>query len=1003
MAETEAMDFGDFLNQSKTGKKKPWMDTKKFLLGTVDNLASIIDQCIASGRYALDLETEGLDNRVYTTPAGVRGTYHQIAGVGLCPDGETGYYIPLRHAKLNLDGTRAFYECNIPIETFAKEFLRLTEATDAGKTVAVFHNGKFDQEFLQFNGTGTPWGEWEKPSTWDDTLILCYLRNSRARIKNLKALAATPRDVHKDAWANTPCGGPGLGMEMLELYEAFGHDKADSHFTYDFTLLDPTDETTLLYACGDVICTWLLYPVLAPPVLDPDSDGQTQKAIYAIEKGAVTSCRWMERNGIHVDLERVKELIILGHKEWFASIMEVYDAGTRILGRDIMPGHYRILRENFIDNDATILIYQQIETAERKASLEASSKGQTILGRDNRKWPVVYDVNAPGQLGVMFDEMGVPNLKHTEKSGQVKTSKDELDRVIEEAGDQFPFMTKIKRFREVNKALSTYLYPMIWDIEPTGGIDPTGGVMRISFNAHKVDTGRYATSAKEGGRSRLPGWPSLNFQSIPSTAFDPKNPRPECMRRIREVVTARPTPVDAPPKFIAAIDFSGEELRLVTNLSREPLWVSEFFRCSGCSRTFSQEPRPSTGVGSSQTPLPPPPRCSNCGSDKIGDLHTLTAMAMYGADAPTRADWKILRGNGKVVNFALLYGGGGTAVQRATGCDKNEGWRHKNQFDKTYKGLLIWWEQTKNFGRKHGFVRTAFGRKYPLPDINSPDGMFKSKAERNSLNGPVQGAGADIIKIAMTLVYKEMKKRGWLDKVMMIASMHDELVFEIDGDVIEEVLPILVQTMAANSVILGRNWPIPFTCDVEIGTDWTVQWDVNGITFKEVRFVGNKKIKDKSKCPEGMNFDDLAHWPDALLPWFKVAQGFAPNKTAIPLVSAPAATPQAAVGESFTMEPPANLSAIGSSMSRASPVAMEAPTPAKDWEFKLEAPLTASTVAKLASVIFNNRGRGMSPLTVRTMSGEVLDLEPELQKFGVKFPILVSRYEFDAAARQLKI
>jgi len=996
------MDFGDMLNEAREGKKKPWMDQKKFILGTVENLPSIIDACIASGRYACDLETSGVDNRVYTLPSGNQGTYDQIAGVGLCADGETGYYIPLRHSKVKMDGTRVPYECNVPIQAFAEEFLRLTEATDTGKTIAVFHNGKFDQEFLQFNGTGVPWGEWEKPSSWDDTMILCYLRNARARNKRLKDLAATPRDIPKEAWANTPCGGPGIGMEMIHLYEVFGHDKEDANFSYDFTTLDPSDETTLYYACGDVICTWLLYPVLAPPVLDPDSDGGTQKAIYTVEKGAVTACRWMERNRIHVNMDRIKELIILGHKEWFASIMEVYETASRILGRDVMPGIYKVLQDIFVDDDTLNLIPDQLNVAERRAKGVYADKGATIIGRENKKWPAVYDVNAPMQLGVMFDEMEVPNLKHTEKSGQVKTSKDELDRVIEEAGEQFPFMNKIKRFREVNKALSTYLYPMIWDVDTTGGIDPNGGLMRIAFNGHKVDTGRYATSAKDGGRSRLRGWPLINFQAIPSTAFDPKNPRPECMRRIREVVTARPTEAGQPPKYIAAIDFSGEELRLVTNLSREPKWLTEFFRCSGCGRTFSQQPRPQLeGFAATATPAPPPHRCPNCASDKIGDLHTLTAMEVYGADAPNRPEWKVLRGHAKGVNFGLCYGGGGQAVCRATGCEKNEGWRIKNTFDKTYSGLRAWWDKTHAFARKHGFVRTAFGRKYPLPDINSQDGFFKSKAERNAVNGPIQGSGADICKIAMTLIHKEMKKRGWLDKCMMVASMHDELVFEIDADILEEVLPLLVNIMASNNAILGKNWIIPLTCDVEIGPDWTVAWDINGMTYKEVRFLGNKKIKDPSKCPEGVDFDSLPSWPEELTKWFYAARGEQPATPLATVAMQPSDHPTMVVETISVKEPPAEPFALGT-MQRVQQVDSPA-TNGANWEYHLTVPLTADSASKLAAAILACRGTGMTPLKVKTRDGVFLDFDSQLSAMGIKGPILVSHRDFDAAAKMRKL
>ena len=990
-------------------KQFPWMATKKFVLGTVENLAQIMDECIASGRYACDLETSGVDTRVWTDANGIQSTVDRIAGMGLSPDGVTGYYIPLRHAAVSsIDGSRTPYECNVPIDLFAREFLRLVEATDAGKTVAVFHNGKFDQEFLQFNGTGVPWGEWEKPSAWDDTMVMCYLRNARARNKQLKVLSGQPADMPKESWAMAQCGGPGLGMEMIELYQLFGHDKEQSNFRYDFTTLDPTAPEILWYAASDVICTWLLYVLLAPPVLEKDTDGNTQKSIYIIEKSAITAERWMERCMIHVDLDRVKELILLGHKVWWDAIQDVYQHATQILGRDVMPGMFKILQDTIILDDATNLLPDQLDVAERHAIPMYGAKPGLITGRDSRKFPATYDVNSPQQLGLMFDEMDVPGLSRTEKSNQIATGKAELDRVIEEAGAQFPFMGKIKRFREVNKALSTYLYPMIRDIEPTGGIDPNGGLMRISFNGRKVDTGRYATSAKENG-PRMIGWPKLNLQSVPSTAFDPKNPRPECMRRIREVVTARPTPEGKPRKYIAAVDFSGEELRLVTNLSGEPKWTTEFFRCSGCERSFSREPRSED----CRTPMPPPPRCPNCGSEKIGDLHTLTAISVYGQDAPSRPEWKVLRGHAKGVNFGLCYGGGGQAVCRATGCDKNEGWRIKKQFDKTYSGLFTWWEQTHKFARKHGFVRTAFGRRYPLPDINHVDGFFKSKAERNAVNGPIQGSGADIIKIAESLIYKEMKKRGWLEKVMMIASMHDELVFEIDADILEEALPLLVNIMASNKIILGQNWIIPLTCDVEIGYDWTVPWDMNGMRYKETRFIGNTKIKDKKKCPAGVDFDSLPSWPDELKPYFHAARDEIAPTPATPVtyfVTPEVPPPDGTMEDVTATVVSSGVSEVSMSSELMVPKMAAGPITqthitldGRPLDFRLDAPLTPDTMVNLAKLIVKYKNRGMTPLRIFTAEGTELDLNPFLAKLGVKTPILVEGAGFVAGARHYEL
>ena len=1352
----EAEDFLDFVakNEENSPEKlwKPWMQDKKLELGTIDNLASIMDACIESGRYAIDLETTGLDNRVKEIN-GRFCTVDQIAGVCLSPDGVRGYYIPLHHVQLD-KGIRIERPCNVPIAVFDREFRRLIQATGEGKTVAVFHNGKFDQEFLQFNETGNPWGEWDRPSIWDDTMIAAYMRNTRARRKGLKALSEAPTDAKSDH----VCGGPGLGMEMIEIYQLWGHKTMQHGFAYDFALLDPSSGPPLWYGCSDAICTWLLHPVVVTPVVEKDTDGRSQAAIYKIEKVCVAATRWMERNRIHVNREKVSELVTLGQQEWLDSILDVYKEASKILGRDVMPDLYKEVQRNFVADDPRNLLRAQIEKAD---NFTKRNPMLPSIAKDGKTWPAVYDINSQQQIGTMFDEMRIPGLKRTEKSGQVKTSKDELTRIIEEAGDQFPFMGKIRRFREVAKALSTYLEPMLLDS------DPDDDLMRISFNGHKVDTGRYCTPAKESAgdreKGRMVGWPSLNVQATPST-YDPK--RPACMNRLRECYSVRPASryilpdgssayiqkgVPLPegakpiPKFMAACDYSGVELRLATNISLEPKWLTEFFHCSNCDRTFDRTPRSGLEF-KTLTPLPPPPRCPNCGSDEIGDLHTLTAVAIYGQDAINRPDWKALRGHGKCVhpdtlvcmdeglrpihttvtakaaetfapcatsiqvqgakglvpvretfyggekelfhvvtrrgivtctaehgfllpdgtcrtiseglakgtelgdvpsvriqdgawpviqyrptedvppviiplseelaywaglflgdgckegttsvsfshghvskldpygnsysewqkilldsstkvglrpiprkmkiylgcrsvmhflsalsliagvdggrvlripnwilqagprailpflaglfdtdsyvgardgnirwcskdalfagqvaavlqamgflpsvspswnktyqrfyyivgvkgsqaakfkqymryagkvaripteckahwqinkvievipagkglcmdlslacedhlywtnglithnstNFALSYGGSGQAVCRSTGVDKNEGARIKTQFDNTYFGLKKWWLGQHKYAKQYGYVRTAFDRKYPVPDIYSTEGAFRAKAERNSVNGPIQGSSADITKTAMALIYKECKRRGWLDKVQMNITMHDELVFEIDADVMEEAIQVIKALMVDNDYLMIKSWLVPLTTDVEVGFDWTVPWDLNAMAYGEVRFHNGKEYKDPSKLPEGLVWDSLPSWPEELRPWFKAAHGETWEPTTE--VSAPS------VPLPTMPVPPTS----------GTEVVQAAPTPSVpaggEYYYRLTGPLSVRAALLLTEAIVQSMSKGTSPLHIVSENG--LEITGWQETLGVSV-VRVNPLQFETLVQYL--
>jgi len=306
------MDLFTFLEDTKTLKISPksWMTGGEYTLvrATNDLLPSIIDACIAGGLYALDLETTGLNTCVYDGE-----TVAKIVGCCLSPDGKHGYYVPLRH--------KTGQEHNVKWSLWKAEMQRLV----ASPARAIFHNGIFDQEFLQNCGGDGPIGEWDDPKKWEDTLILAYLRDTRSKNKKLKHLAKTE-----------------LGLEMIELDELFPEDKRKGRL--DFSELDPSWEPVTWYGASDAICTWNLHAKLSPQVLTPNDGEKGQGLIYMVEKMCVPSTRWMERARIMTDQDKAKELIRIGQREWQTSLEEVYDGASAIVGRDVRPGYYRVLK-----------------------------------------------------------------------------------------------------------------------------------------------------------------------------------------------------------------------------------------------------------------------------------------------------------------------------------------------------------------------------------------------------------------------------------------------------------------------------------------------------------------------------------------------------------------------------------------------------------------------------------------------------------------------------------
>jgi DNA polymerase-1 len=958
--------------------KKPWMETVRMELVTTKTLERVIDECINSGSYAIDLETTGLDNRVFNGR-----TRDHIVGICLSPDGDVGYYIPVRHEKGE--------EHNLPVLQVEEQLRRLV----ASEAVARFHNAKFDQEFLQFAG-GEPIGLWDEPKKWEDTLILAWLRDTRSRQKGLKHLSKIE-----------------LGFEMIELKEIFPPDYKGE---LSFAQVDPSDDFVVWYAASDAICTYRLFDILHPQVIAPEGNrAKGQTVIYNLEKMCVPATRWMERCRVPINQDVVAELMELGHREFFECMTDVYDFCNEAFGRNVEPGFFHVLRKKFKADDPDYNINQQIDDCRleaRRKDLDAlDSKGHFIkVQKGDKAFPEKYDILSRQQLGPLFEELEIPDLAKTEKSGQIKTTASEIDRLNDRHGKAFPFLPKIKRLGELQKALGTYLISLRRDTGPDGTI-------KVNYNQLGTDTGRFTTPSSK--KPEVDGGTKFPMHGTPAI-YDTK--RPQCLLRVREGIVPRPG------KILGALDFGGVELRIATNLSGEPLWIKEFFRCSSCGQEFD------TGNGE-DTPEAPPAYCPRCGDDRTGDLHTLTGIAFFGESKVATKEWKKLRGQAKSSNFALVFGGGPNALVRAANIPEQEAARHHRTFNNTYGTLRSWWDWIKAFGRKNGYVLTALGRHYPIPDIllpvshkEEPDAFkrqlnrkFKAKAERNATNGPIQGTSADLTKLAMGLIYREVKKRNWFEKVDMYITIHDELVFGIDYDIAAEALPLFQDIMTRNKTVLRLKWKVPLTTDCEVGFDWTVPWDLKDFKFQRVRPDG-LQVDEKGLLPRKKETGELKAkiWPPKMLEIFGPKYGFAPvldnpteeegkklfgdDWTPLPLAdgSEPAAAPQA------PQEPSAESGATPvcvepQAVSEApvvapSPPSMGAQMPPLgengEYIFSLRT-LGVGVAEKLARVIVECQGRGTHPLRVYGPTGtSVLWSDAK---------IMVNPIEFEVAARHYGI
>lgn len=932
---SEGLDFMEVSHQVIRIKRKPWMEGKKLeTVTSIEMLKKVVDECIAAPYYSWDLETTGLDKRVFNGR-----TVDKIVGHCLSPDVNTGYYIPVRHKESE--------HHNLPLSAVNEEMRRLA---DHGK-IAIFHNAGFDHEFLEY-GESEPIGEWDNRDKFEDTQYLCYLTDSRRKKKGLKE-----------------CTKDFLEWEMIELKELFPPDQP--RHLLDFSLLDPTEEAPTLYAASDSICTLALYEMLHKGIVTNDHKGiSSQKTIYLIEKMCITATRWMERARLPLNRKKVEELIIIGQDDFIDAIEKFYKAAGEALDRDIQPAWVTKMVNEYAGHRETVRIDNRYIK-----DLRAQTRAQDPIDRDGKvtktggskgegdnkiEFLQIYDVKSNPQLGVLLTELGV-KLPRTEK-GNITTAKDVLDDVIEKEGEKFEYMKQIKRLREVEKALGTFLLPMESDS------DPNDDSLWVQFKQHGTDTGRYSTPGKKDKGWGLQGGTSMNLHSLPSKD---KKGKVECMRRIRECIAAREG------KVLVAIDYSGVELRLVTALSREPLWIEAFFKCSTCGKQYPNE------MDEDGLLKATPAYCYSCGDDRIGDLHTVSGIAFYGDKAPDQDNWKELRGYAKNTNFALLYGGTGNTVSSRVGCDKNEGWRIYKQFNSTYKGLERWQKAQVKMARKYGFVTTALGRRYPTPEIDNEIKWIREKNERNAINGPIQGSSADLTKLAMGSAYLLVKKNGWFGKVNMLITIHDELVFEIDKDIFEEAVAALNQMMTRNGVIKKLKWPITLQSDVEFGEDWSVPYDRKDWIFQRQGALYGYHDKKKDKQVPG--------WPQWALDLFTedsidpvvreklikegklrpaVATDAPPSDT--PANDDPSAETPATEAQEPETAPSPNPAAAKPAHNGVSPSVPRLQMGEK-YIYVLHRPLTFGCIEALAQVVIrSSRLGGSHPLRVELPDGKVV-------------------------------
>lgn len=185
------------------------------------------------------------------------------------------------------------------------------------------------------------------------------------------------------------------------------------------------------------------------------------------------------------------------------------------------------------------------------------------------------------------------------------------------------------------------------------------------------------------------------------------------------------------------------------------------------------------------------------------DIHKATAAEVFGValDAVTTD----MRRSAKAINFGLIYGMSAFGLAKQLGIGRAEAQKYMDLYFERYPGVLEYMERTRQQAEARGYVETLFGRRLYLPDIKSRNAGLRKAAERAAINAPMQGTAADIIKRAMINVDSWI--RGIEDEsIRMLMQVHDELVFEIREEKLEEYTAIIKEKMSAAAEPMCRWW-----------------------------------------------------------------------------------------------------------------------------------------------------------------------------------------------------
>ena len=203
------------------------------------------------------------------------------------------------------------------------------------------------------------------------------------------------------------------------------------------------------------------------------------------------------------------------------------------------------------------------------------------------------------------------------------------------------------------------------------------------------------------------------------------------------------------------------------------------------------------------------------------DIHTATAAEVLGKAVEEVSATE--RRNAKAINFGLLYGMSAFGLAKQLQMSRGEAQDYIDMYFERYPSVKDYMINTRASAYEKGYVETILGRKLYTPDINHSNRMVKQGAERAAINAPLQGSAADLIKLAMIAVDKVLPK----EHAKMLLQVHDELVFEVDSDKVDNIRQLITDAMqdVLITTAVAKGWNVDFAVPLLVETDIGSNWD----------------------------------------------------------------------------------------------------------------------------------------------------------------------------------